>query len=109
MKRRKLMTNHTPGYLIGNFTVTDPTLMAQYSKEAGPLAQAYDGQVIVAATPLATVEGHAQPTLVVIRFPSLTKAEAFYQDSAYAPIKALRLRATTGGFLTLVSGVSATL
>ncbi|NIE81734.1 DUF1330 domain-containing protein [Asaia sp. As-1742] len=98
------MASSAQGYLIGNFTVTDPELMTQYSQQAGPLAQAYGGEVMVAASGFATVEGQAQSTLIVIRFPSLAKAEAFYHDPAYAPVKALRVKATTGGFLTLVPG-----
>lgn len=96
------MAGSGQGYLIGNFTVTDPELMAQYSQEAGPLAESYGGEVVVAVSDLATVEGQAQSTLIVIRFPSLAKAEAFYQDPAYAPVRDLRVKATTGGFLALV-------
>jgi len=99
------MEGRAQGYLIGNFTVTDPELMIQYSQQAGPLAESYGGEVVVAVSDLAVVEGQAQSTLIVIRFPNLDKAKAFYQDPAYAPVRELRVKATTGGFLALVPGL----
>nr|WP_294914235.1 DUF1330 domain-containing protein [uncultured Neokomagataea sp.] len=101
------MTEHTPGYLIGNFTVTDPALMAEYGQKATPLVQAYGGEVTLTVSGLTPLEGQAHSTLVVIRFPNFAQAEAFYHDPAYGPVKELRLKATTGGFLALIPGLPA--
>ncbi|MEX3776563.1 DUF1330 domain-containing protein [Pseudomonas sp. MYb118] len=99
------MTAEQPGYLVGNFTVIDPQLMAEYSQKATPLVQKYGGVVEIMASGLNPVEGEAQPVFVVIRFPSLKDATDFYQAPDYAPIKELRIKATTGGFLSLISGL----
>lgn len=99
------MPTEQPGYLVGNFMVTDPLLMAEYGKKATPLVQKYGGVMALMNQSLSPVEGEAQPVLVIIRFPSLKDAEDFHQGPDYAPLKDLRIKATTGGFLALVSGL----
>jgi len=97
-------TSHA--YLTGNFTVTDAALMAEYSKRARPLVEQHGGQIILSDQGLSPVEGKAEAVLVVIQFPSLKDAEAFYHSPEYAPVKELRIKATTGGFLALTPGIS---
>lgn len=97
-----IMADHKPAYLIGNFSVTDPALMAEYRQKAGPIRQRYGGEITTRVSDLTPVEGTAQSVLIVIRFPSMAQAEAFYYDPDYEPAKALRIRATEGGFLALV-------
>ncbi len=99
------MPNEKPAYLVGNFTVTNPVLMAEYGHKAAPLVQKYSGEILLSASELNTFEGTAQPMLVIIRFPDMEKANDFYHSSEYAPVKQLRTQATTGGFILLTQGL----
>lgn len=99
------MLYEKPAYLVGNFTVNDPVLMAEYSRKAGPLVQKHGGRMILTSDALKPVEGNAQPVLVIIQFPDMEKAKAFYHSEEYAPVKQLRIQATAGGFLTFTPGL----
>ena len=99
------MLNQQPAYLVGNFTVNDPVLMAEYGRKAGPLVLQHGGKMVLSTNDAKPVEGHARPVLVIIQFPNIEKANAFYHSEEYAPIKQLRIQATTGGFLTLTRGL----
>lgn len=101
------MHHEKPAYLVGNFTVTDPLLMAEYGRKAEPLVKRHGGKMVLSVEALAPVEGQAQSALVIIQFPDMEKATAFYQSEDYAPIKQLRFQATTGGFLALIPGLPA--
>ena len=61
--------------------------------------------MVLAEQEMTPVEGSAETSLVIIHFPSLEAANAFYLSPEYAPIKELRLRATAGGFLSLLPGL----
>lgn len=102
------MLNKQPAYLVGNFTVTDHVLMAEYGKQAAPLVQKHGGKIILSTHTLAPEEGNAEPVLVIIQFPDEESARAFYHSQEYVPLKQLRIKATTGGFLALTSGLPAT-
>jgi uncharacterized protein (DUF1330 family) len=100
-----LMTTNRPAYLVGNFTVTDPALMADYAAAAAVLVQRHGGELLLSDPALSPEEGTAQPALAIIRFPDMEAARAFYHDADYQPLKTLRLQATQGGFLALTPGL----
>lgn len=103
------MPNQQPAYLVGNFTVNDPLLMEEYVRKAGPLVLQHGGKMVLSAEAVTPVEGHSEPVLVIIQFPDMAKANAFYHSEEYAPLKQIRIQATTGGFLILTQGLSADL
>ncbi|GGF71117.1 hypothetical protein GCM10007301_33570 [Azorhizobium oxalatiphilum] len=92
-----------PGYLIGNFTVTDPALLAEYSRQAQPLVEQYGGSMMLSDKSFSPVEGRAEAVFVIIAFPTLERATSFYNSPEYAPVKELRIQATEGGFLALTA------
>jgi uncharacterized protein (DUF1330 family) len=100
-----LMTTSRPAYLVGNFAVIDPALMADYAASAAALVRRHGGELLLSDPALLPEEGSAQPTLVLIRFPDLEAARAFYHAPDYQPLKVLRLQATQGGFLALTQGL----
>ncbi len=65
---------------------------------------AFSGKYIVHGGPYKPVEGSWTGDLVVIEFPSMEKAEAWYLSDAYAAIRPLRTNNTEGDVL-LVPGV----
>ncbi len=65
---------------------------------------AFSGKYIVHGGPYKPVEGAWTGDLVVIEFPSMENAEAWYHSDAYAAIRPLRTNNTEGDVL-LVPGV----
>jgi len=93
-----------PAYLIVAIDIHDQEAFGSYVEQAVPMLQEYGG-VILAATPNLTVERGVWPRqhLTLIKFPSPSQAEQFYQSEAHQPVKALRKSASDGD-LVLVQG-----
>ncbi len=92
-------------YLISESNVTDPDLMQEYSEKAGPSVAAHDGELIAASTEIAHMDGMWKPPrLVVIRFPSMEKAKAWYNSPGYQAALPLRQRAANSS-VVLVEAV----
>jgi uncharacterized protein (DUF1330 family) len=94
-----------PAYLLAKLTVTDPALYAEYRGGVAPVVARFGGEFLVRGGEVHPMEGAAPDRVVVIRFPDLAAARAFYDSADYAPLLALRLRAATGS-LAFVEGVS---
>ena len=94
------------GYAIVRVTIHDEDRYADY--RAGTLAslEPYGGRFIVRGGETECVEGSwdAQRT-VVIEFPSLEQARAWYHGDAYQQLAAIRRDASTADFV-LVEGVA---
>lgn len=101
------MKKATPAYLVGNYLVQDPALLGSYAAKATPIVQRHGGKIIAFNQNVSASEGTAQPTFILIEFPSLADAQGFYDDPEYAPVKPLRLKATTNGVLFITEGVPA--
>jgi len=93
-----------PTYMIVAIDIHDPETFGRYVEQAVPLLQEQGGEIL-AATPNLTVERGAWPRqrLTLIKFPTWSQAELFYQSDAYQPVKALRESASDGD-LVLVQG-----
>lgn len=99
-----------PAYLIGNLTVTDPERYAEYRAQVPALLARHGGEFLVRGGAVTPKEGEGFRRVVVIRFPDMAAAEAFYHGAdyhgaEYAPLLALRRSAATGT-LALVEGVA---
>lgn len=82
-----------PGYVIVEVEVTDPAVFREYAAKAGPTLAAHNARLIVRG-PARAKEGPVPVgNIVVIEFPSLADAEAWYGSPAYAEILPLRQRA----------------
>ena len=97
-------TTSTPlGYLIAEIEVSDPDLYATYTPLAGSSVAAYGGRFIVRGGQTVDLEGTAPKRFVVIEFPSLDRARAWYHSSEYQQAAAIR-QAASQGRLFLVEG-----
>jgi len=84
-------------YIIG-LRRSEPRGMAwgeEYLPKTAALIAKHGGKVLIggnAPQALMALEGEAQPLLsvVIVEFPSLEHAQAFYNDPDYAPLKPLR-------------------
>ena len=93
-----------PAYFIANIDVTDPAGFERYREAVPPVIARFGGRYLVRGGEVQAVEG-AMPLkrLVILEFPTLDQARAFYDSADYAPLLALRL-ATTRSEAVLVEG-----
>lgn len=75
-------------YLIADTLLTDPEAYEAYKRLAKPLAESWGGEYLVRGGAIAVEENDLwTPTrLVIIRFPTMERAEAFYGSPEYAEI-----------------------
>ena len=81
------------GYVIVEVEVTDPTTFREYGARVGPTLAAHDAKLIVRGKANAKEGPIPVGNIVVIEFPSLAAAEAWYASPAYKEIIPLRQRA----------------
>jgi len=91
-------------YVIAEVNVTDPKLYDDYKKLVPATVEKYGGRFAVRGGAVDSKEGGWAPArLVVLEFPSMEKARAWYDSPEYAPALALRLKAAKAR-LILVEG-----
>lgn len=88
-----------PGYLIANYTVTDPEKYAEYPPAVGPTLAQYGGKVLVASTDSKVLEGNPSPSTIVIEFESVEAVQRWYDSPEYTKVKHLRTGASEGWVL----------
>ncbi len=91
-------------YLIANINVTDPKVFEQYRAQVPAVIAQYGGKYAVRGAAPEAVEGTSPfKRLVVLEFVSMAALKAFYHSPEYAPLIALRQKASTGD-VVLVEG-----
>jgi uncharacterized protein (DUF1330 family) len=95
-----------PAYVLGRVQMRDPSWVAEYGTKIQPLLQKHGGRYVVRPGKMEILEGSTPlPSgIVVLEFPSMEQARAWYHDSEYTPLIKLR----QGGSdveLVLVEGV----
>ena len=84
-------------YVIGEIEVTDPAEYAEYGKQVPATIERYGGRFVVRGGAVEPLEGGWTPKrLVVLEFPSMQKALAWYRSAEYAPLIKLRQQASRG-------------
>jgi len=92
-------------YVIVEVNVTDARLYDQYKKLVPATVEKYGGRFAVRGGAVDSKEGGWNPArIVVLEFPSMDRARAWYDSPEYAPALALRLKAANAK-LILVEGV----
>jgi uncharacterized protein (DUF1330 family) len=91
-------------YVIVDVKITDPVRYDDYKKLTPASLVPYGGKFIVRGGQTETLEGEWEPgRIVVIEFPSMEKAKAWWSSDEYAPAKAIRQSASHAK-LILVEG-----
>jgi uncharacterized protein (DUF1330 family) len=91
-------------YVIGEIEVTDPATYEDYRKQVLAVVQKYGGKFVARGGKAETLEGGTPAKrVVVLEFPSMEQAQKWYRSPEYAPLIALRQRASRGR-LVLVEG-----
>ena len=81
-----------PAYLVGRIKVHDDAKYAEYRAQVPPIIAAYGGRYLVRGGAVEVKEGDPPPgRLVVVEFPDMAAARAFYGSAEYAPVLRLRL------------------
>lgn len=82
-------------YIIVDVKITNPTLYDDYRKLTLASLQPYDGIFVVRGGQTETLEGNWDPgRIVIVEFPSMEKAKAWWASPGYAPAKAIRQAAS---------------
>jgi len=91
-------------YVIGDIEVTDPAAYEDYRRQVLATVTKYGGRFIARGGTVEPLEGGWTPKrCVVVEFPSMERAREWYRSPEYAPLIALRQKASRGK-LILVDG-----
>jgi uncharacterized protein (DUF1330 family) len=78
-------------YVLVDVTITNSTRYEDYKKLTPVSLIPFDGKFIVRGGAAETLEGNWDPgRIVVVEFPSVEKAKAWWSSAGYAPAKAIR-------------------
>ncbi len=84
-----------PAYLIADIEVTNPAEFDEYRKGVPATIAQYGGKYIVRGGALESMEGGWKMNRVVIlEFPTMAQAKAWYTSPEYKDLLAMRLRST---------------
>jgi len=95
-----------PAYVIGRLEMRDASWVAEYGEKIRPLLEKHGGRYLVRGGQMETLEGDAPlpSSMVVLEFPSVEHARAWYHDPEYAPLIRLR-QSGSDAELVLVDGL----
>jgi len=91
-----------PAYVMANVDVKDPVRYEDYKRMVPPTMAKYGGRFIVRGGDVEVLEGDWRPNrLVLLEFPSVEQARAWWHSPEYAEARALRQATSTGTLLIL--------
>jgi uncharacterized protein (DUF1330 family) len=94
-----------PAYVIVDVDVKDPETYKEYRAKAAPTVAAAGGRYVVRGGAVTHVEpGWDVHRFVVLEFPSVAAAKAWYDSPAYRKVLPIRLRSTVSR-LMIVEGL----
>lgn len=80
-----------PAYVVVDIEVTNPSLYERYKELAGATVAKHGGKYLARGGATTVLEGSWQPKrLVVLEFPSVEKAKAWWASSDYSEAKDIR-------------------
>jgi len=88
------------GYIIYHYNIVDKERINELGPRSLPIIEKYGGELIVAST-VARLEGSPYTHMVVYKFDSKEKAEAFYESEESRELSKLRNKVTEG-FVVIV-------
>lgn len=94
-----------PAYLIARVQVQDKAAYEEYKRLAAAAIEKFDGRYRARGGTTVTLEGEEEKNrVVVVEFPSLERARAWYRSPEYQKAIAARAGCATGQFV-LVDGL----
>ena len=96
-----------PAYLISDVSVKDAEAFQAYRSRAATSIEQHGGRYLVRGGPIDILEGSWAPTtIIIVEFPDIERAQAWYSSPEYAAALAFRDSALSRN-LILVDGISA--
>ena len=93
------------GYIVVDVEITNPDEYQSYAKQTAATLERYGGKFLVRGGNAETLEGDWKPKrFVVIEFPSVEQAKAWYDSPEYSSIIGIRHR-SANSMMILVQGV----
>jgi uncharacterized protein (DUF1330 family) len=93
-------------FVIVDVEVLEPAPYREYTSAVPATLAPFGGRFIVRGGAYETIEGEWRPQrIVIIEFPSVEQARAWYASPEYQAILPIRLRHARTNFLTVVEGV----
>jgi uncharacterized protein (DUF1330 family) len=94
-----------PAYVAVQINVNDPVVYERYKELAPPSIRHYGGRYIVRGGNVETLEGTWHPKrFVVLEFPDMASARAWWSSPEYAEARALR-QSCAGTEMIVVDGL----
>jgi uncharacterized protein (DUF1330 family) len=95
-----------PAFAIGRLKMRDPAWVSEYGPKTGELVKKHGGRYVVRGGKMDRLEGNTPlpDVIVVLEFPSMERAKAWYYDPEYAPMIQLRQKGSDLDFV-LVEGL----
>ena len=94
-----------PAFVIANITIVDPVRYEDYRRMVPATLVPFGGRFVVRGGQTEVLEGDWRPSrLVLLEFPSIERARAWWNSPEYAEARALR-QATSTGTLIILEGV----
>jgi uncharacterized protein (DUF1330 family) len=82
-------------YIVADIEIADPEAYEAYRRDVPAMIAAYGGLYLVRGGATRVLEGDWQPRrMVILEFPSMQQAEAFYGSPEYQALKAIRVGAS---------------
>ena len=75
---------------VSEFELTEPEGIRPYSAQVESTFEPYGGRYLVRGGQVTSLEGEATKRVVMIAFPSLAQAQAWYDSPAYRAIRPIR-------------------
>ena len=93
-------------YIVGEINVTDPSWMAEYRPKTARLVEKYGGRYLAAGGVMDKLEGDAPlpSALVILEFPDMHAARAWYNDPEYKKMITLRQSGSSGELMAVEGG-----
>lgn len=89
-------------YVIANVRVTDPVRYEDYRSLVTATVTRHGGRFLARGGRLEVLEGDWRPErLVILEFPSMAQARAWWESPDYAEARAIRQAASEGALLVL--------
>lgn len=102
-----LFLEHMPAYVLVDIEIHDPATYERYKQLAPPSIAAHGGRYLARGGAVETLEGDWKPSrLVILEFPSMERARAWWSSTAYSEAKELRYAAARSRML-LLEGLTA--
>lgn len=94
-----------PAYIIADIEVLDTAAYEEYRQRVPPTIAAYGGRYIARGGATEVLEGTWSPRrCVILEFPSVAQANAWWNSPEYQPLRVIRER-TTRSSLVLTEGL----